>query len=65
MSSVVMPQQLPGSSVLGGMANERVDMDTPPFSRVFVVCSKHHREDELRAAFQDFGNIEDVWMVKV
>lgn len=40
-------------------------MDTPPFSRVFVVCSKHHREEEIRAAFQQYGLVEDVWMVKV
>ena len=40
-------------------------MDTPPFSRVFVVCTKNHRETDIRAAFQEYGVIEDVWMVKV
>ena len=55
----------PGGSIGGPPANERINMDSPPFSRVFIVCSKHHREDDLRAAFENFGNIEDVWMVKV
>ncbi len=69
MSAQMLGQQLPGSTgpvgVAGGVASERIDMDTPPFSRVFVVCTKNHREAEIRAAFQDYGVIEDVWMVKV
>ena len=44
--------------------NERVNVDTPPFSRVFVVCSKSHREEDVNAAFSQFGSVEDVWMVK-
>ena len=44
--------------------SERVNVDTPPFSRVFVVCSKTHKEEDLRAAFMQYGNLEDVWMVK-
>lgn len=43
---------------------ERVNSDFPPFSRVFVVCSKTHKEEDIKAAFQQFGAIEDVWMVK-
>lgn len=42
----------------------RVDVDNPPFSRVFVVCSKKHTQDELTTAFHSFGEIEDVWVVK-
>ena len=38
--------------------------DFPPFSRVFVVCSRNHKEEDIRAAFQSFGTLEDVWMVK-
>ena len=41
-----------------------MNVDSPPFSRVFVVCSKSHREEDLRAAFTQFGAVEDVWMVK-
>ena len=44
--------------------NERVNVDSPPFSRVFVVCSKTHREEDVKAAFSQFGSVEDVWMVK-
>lgn len=43
---------------------ERVNSDHPPFSRVFVVCSKTHRDEDIRAAFERFGHVEDVWMVK-
>lgn len=42
----------------------RVDVDNPPFSRVFVVCSKKHTQDDLTTAFNSFGEIEDVWVVK-
>lgn len=73
MSTQVIPM-LQGGSGGGGVLSppapslnptERVQTDMPPFSRVFVVCSKQHREDELRTAFEQFGKIEDVWMVKV
>lgn len=43
---------------------EKPNSDFPPFSRVFLVCSRNHKEEEIRAAFQHFGNLEDVWMVK-
>ena len=36
----------------------------PPFSRLFVVCSKAHTDEELRAAFDAHGQVEDVWIVK-
>lgn len=42
----------------------RVDVDNPPFSRVFVVCSKKHTQEELKTAFESFGEVEDVWVVK-
>ncbi len=66
MSTQMLPSSLPGSTAPPvGLANERINMDTPPFSRVFVVCTKNHRETDIRAAFQEYGVIEDVWMVKV
>ena len=67
MSTQVIPTLPggPGTGPSGMNASERVNTDTPPFSRVFVVCSKHHIEEELRATFQQFGLVEDVWMVKV
>ena len=51
-------------SGLGGAIADRVNTDFPPFSRVFVVCSRGHKEEEIQTAFQQFGQIEDVWMVK-
>lgn len=54
-----------GATNTGTMAMaDRVNTDFPPFSRVFVVCSRGHKEEDIQAAFQQFGNIEDVWMVK-
>ncbi len=58
MNSGAPAQQTPGP---GG---ERLNSDFPPFSRVFVVCSRNHKEEDIRAAFQPYGNLEDVWMVK-
>lgn len=42
----------------------QVDHDKPPFSRVFVVCSKTHSSDDLKTVFEEFGTVEDVWVVK-
>lgn len=42
----------------------RIDVDNPPFSRIFVVCGKKHTEDAMKQAFQSFGQVEDVWIVK-
>ena len=35
----------------------RVDHDTPPFSRLFVICSKNHEEDDIRRAFEEYGTV--------
>lgn len=40
---------------------ERKD-EKPPYSRVFVVCSKDLREDDLRTPFEKYGDIEDLYM---
>ncbi|EDO43850.1 predicted protein [Nematostella vectensis] len=42
----------------------RIDVDNPPFSRVFIVCSKRHNAEDIRSAFEQYGTIEDVWVVK-
>lgn len=47
-----------------GSISSRVDVDNPPFSRIFIVCSKKHTSDDMRAAFEQFGGIEDIWVVK-
>uniref|UniRef100_T1GEV3 RRM domain-containing protein n=1 Tax=Megaselia scalaris TaxID=36166 RepID=T1GEV3_MEGSC len=38
--------------------------DEPPMSRLFVICNKTNTEDELREAFQKFGTIDDIFLVK-
>ena len=48
----------------GSETSSRVDHDKPPFSRLFVVCSKTHTEPELRTKFEPYGSVEDVWVVK-
>jgi len=45
-------------------SGDRVNVDHPPFSRAFVVCSKNNTEEEIRACFAPYGCIEDIWMVK-
>ena len=38
--------------------------DDPPNSRLFIVCGKSVTEDDFREAFNKFGTIEEIWMVK-
>lgn len=44
------------------MRNDNRNDDKPPFSRVFVVCSKQTREEDLRSPFEQFGTIEDIYI---
>lgn len=37
-------------------------IETPPFSRLFVVCSKQLTNSDLSEAFSDFGHIENVYI---
>ena len=41
-----------------------VDIDNPPFSRVFIVCGRSLSSEEVRDAFSVYGTVEDVRMVK-
>ncbi|KAK9500194.1 hypothetical protein O3M35_001499 [Rhynocoris fuscipes] len=36
----------------------------PPNSRLFILCSKTITENELHDAFDKYGQIEDIWIVK-
>lgn len=47
-----------------GSSRKGLNHDSPPFSRVFIVCSKTMKEEDIQEAFTVFGTIEDVWMVK-
>ncbi|XP_041431784.1 RNA-binding protein 45 isoform X3 [Xenopus laevis] len=40
------------------------NLDDPPNSRVFLVVSKYATEDLIRERFSDFGEIQDIWVVK-
>ena len=53
------------SSNLGNSSKSApVNHDHPAFSRVFLVCSKSHTAEELRATAEEYGVVEDVWVVK-
>nr|XP_006825569.1 PREDICTED: RNA-binding protein 45-like [Saccoglossus kowalevskii] len=41
-----------------------VNCDFPPHSRLFLVCARHHSEDDIKGYFDRFGVIEDVWIVR-
>lgn len=36
----------------------------PPNSRLFILCSKNLNESDLQQAFDRYGNVEDIWIVK-
>ncbi|XP_063224602.1 RNA-binding protein 45 isoform X2 [Bacillus rossius redtenbacheri] len=35
-----------------------------PNSRLFIVCNRNVTEEEFRNAFEPYGNIEEIWVVK-
>jgi len=47
-----------------GQSENKINHDKPPFSRVFIVCGKKHSSDDLRDCFQEYGTVEDIWVVK-
>lgn len=38
--------------------------DDPPNSRLFIVCGKSITEDEFKEAFEVYGGIEEIWVLK-
>lgn len=40
--------------------NEDSSEDSPVYSRLFIVCNKHYKEQDFRDAFSKFGTIEDI-----
>lgn len=40
------------------------NLDTPPFSRLFIIGPKSLTEDDFRKHFMEYGTIEELWMVK-
>lgn len=39
-------------------------LDNPPNSRLFIVCNKNITEEEFQEAFEKYGNIEEIWVVR-
>lgn len=46
------------------LKNSDDDVDDPPLSRLFIVCSKSTTQDDFRSAFEKFGTIEDIRILK-
>jgi RNA recognition motif-containing protein len=46
------------------LKNSEDDVDDPPLSRLFIVCSKSTSEDDFRQAFEAFGDIEDIRILR-
>ncbi|XP_034255901.1 RNA-binding protein 45 isoform X3 [Thrips palmi] len=44
--------------------NHKSRQDEPPNSRLFIVHHKSITEDDFRKAFDKYGNIEEIWMLK-
>lgn len=38
--------------------------DEPPMSRLFIICNKANSEEDFRSAFEQFGEIEEIWVVR-
>lgn len=41
-----------------------VSKETAPHSRLFVISPKNLTEEDFRKAFEKFGKIEDIFMVR-
>ncbi|KAF4530017.1 hypothetical protein B566_EDAN009193 [Ephemera danica] len=48
----------------GGGGGKDLKYDDPPNSRLFIVCGKNITEKDFHDAFQKFGSIEEIWVVK-
>lgn len=51
-------------SSFGDTRTNNSNYDDPPYSRLFIVGSKQLTEDDFRSAFSEFGDIEEIWVVK-
>lgn len=44
--------------------DDRNDNDKPPYSRLFIVCSKLHTKEDLLPLFEKYGQVEDMYIPK-
>ena len=47
-----------------GQQGPQSSADKPPNSRLFIICSKLQTESDLKDYFGQFGEVEDVFLVK-
>ena len=38
----------------------KIDHDNPPFSRLFVVCSKNHDDEDIKESFGKYGTVSQI-----
>jgi len=48
----------------GGRSSQTNKYDDPPNSRLFIVCGKSITEDDFKEAFEPYGIIEEIWVLK-
>ncbi|XP_071494180.1 RNA-binding protein 45-like [Diadema antillarum] len=60
MSSLDRERNRSGKGPMGSASNA----DKPPNSRLFIICSKNQTESDLKDYFSQFGEVENVWLVK-
>ena len=54
----------PNSQGSDGGRSQSNKYDDPPNSRLFIVCGKSITEEEFKEAFEVFGSIEEIWVLK-
>uniref|UniRef100_A0A8W7PWR0 RRM domain-containing protein n=1 Tax=Anopheles coluzzii TaxID=1518534 RepID=A0A8W7PWR0_ANOCL len=59
-----MAERRSGGTSRNNFTEEKSSADTPPMSRLFIICSKSVTEENLREHFDKFGDIEEIWIVK-
>ena len=45
-------------------SNSSNKYDDPPNSRLFIVCGKSITEEDFKEAFEPYGVIEEIWVLK-
>ncbi|XP_055533228.1 RNA-binding protein 45 isoform X1 [Wyeomyia smithii] len=59
-----MADRRSGGSSRNNFNDDKNSADIPPMSRLFIICSKTVTEENLREHFNQFGDIEEIWIVK-
>lgn len=53
-----------GGGSLNSNSSSSNKYDDPPNSRLFIVCGKSITEEDFKEAFEPYGVIEEIWVLK-